>query len=93
MRFKKKGKLCPGYIGPFEILERVREVGYELFLPPRLSSTHPVFHVLMLRYYISEESHVISLDSVELGTNLTYEEVPVDIFDRQVRKFRTMEIV
>ncbi|XP_015060516.1 uncharacterized protein LOC107006483 [Solanum pennellii] len=53
---------------------------------------HPVFHVSMLRKYISDESHVLSLDSVELGPDLTFEEEPIAILDRQVRKLRTKEI-
>ena len=92
MRFGKKGKLSPRFIGPFEILSRVGEVAYKLALPPSLSAVHPVFHVSMLWKYISDESHVISLDSVELGQDLTFEEEPIAIFDRQIRKLRTKEI-
>ena len=83
MRFGKKGKLSPRLIGPFEILSRVGEVAYKLALPPSLSAVHPVFHVSMLRKYISDESHVISLDSMELGLDMTYEEEPIAILDRQ----------
>ncbi|XP_069145876.1 uncharacterized protein [Solanum lycopersicum] len=93
MRFGKKGKLSPRFIGPFEILSRVGEVAYKLALPPSLSVVHPVFHVSMLQKYIPDESHVISLDSVELGADLTYEEEPISILDRQIRKLRTTELV
>ena len=93
MRFGKKGKLSPRFIGPFEILSRVGEVAYKLALPPNLSAVHPVFHVSMLQKYIPNESHVISLDSMELGPDLTYEEEPIAIFDRQIRKLRTKELV
>ena len=93
MRLGKKGKLSPRFVGPFEILSRVGEVAYKLALPPSLSAVHPVFHALMLRKYIPDESHVISLDSVELGPDLTYEEEPIAILDRQIRKFRTKELV
>ncbi|KAH0672776.1 hypothetical protein KY290_026933 [Solanum tuberosum] len=41
MRFGKKGKLSPRYIGPFEILECVGPIAYRLALPPNLSSLHP----------------------------------------------------
>ena len=93
MRFGKKGKLSLRFIGPFEILSRVGEVAYKLALPPSLSAIHPIFHVSMLRKYISDESYVISLDSVELGPDLTYEEEPIAILDRQIRKLRTKELV
>ena len=45
MRFGKKGKLSPRYIGPFEIVERIGEVAYQLALPPGLSGVHHVFHI------------------------------------------------
>ena len=61
-------------------------------LPPRLSSVHPVFHVSMLRRYIPDETHVISYDSVELGPDLTFEEEPIAILDRQVRRLRSKDI-
>ena len=79
MRFGTKGKLSPRFIGPFEILSRVGEVAYKLALPPSLSAIHPFFHVSMLRKYIPDESHVISLDSVELGPDLTYQVEPIAI--------------
>ena len=59
MRFGKKGKLAPRYIGPFEILERIGMVVYRLDLPPNMSQVHQVFHNSMLRKYISDLSHVL----------------------------------
>ena len=59
MRFDKKEKLIPRYIGPFEILERVGMVAYRLTLPPSLSQVHLVFHISMLRKYISDSSYVL----------------------------------
>ena len=67
-------------------------MAYKLALPPSLSAVHPVFHVSMLRKYIPDESHVLSLDSVQLGLDLTFEEEPIAILDRQIRKLRTKEI-
>jgi hypothetical protein len=91
-RFGKKGKLSPRFIGPFEILERVGVVAYRLALPPNLSSIHPVFHVSMLRKYLSDPSHVLEVQPVELRKDMTYEVQPIKIVDRQVRKLRSKDI-
>ncbi|KAL5578816.1 hypothetical protein UlMin_011258 [Ulmus minor] len=83
MRFGKKGKLSPRYIRPFEILERIGKVAYKLALPSELSAVHNVFHVSMLRKYISNPSHVLERESIEVREDLTYEEQPVQILDRK----------
>ena len=82
MRFGKKGKLAPRYIGPFEIKSRVGEVAYRLVLPLELSRIHPMFHVSMLRKYIPDPSHVLQPQTVEISEDLTYEEYPLAIVDR-----------
>ena len=83
MRFGKKGKLSPRFIGPFEVLERRGEVAYELALPPELSQVHPVFHVSMLRRYVPDASHIIDYQPLEVQPNLSYEELPIRILDRK----------
>ena len=60
MRFGRKGKLNPRFVGPFEVLERVGEVAYRVALPPALSRIHNVFHESMLRKNIPDPSHVLS---------------------------------
>ena len=67
-------------------------MAYRLVLPPELSRIHPVFHVSMLRKYIADHSHVLQPQTVELSKDLTYEEFPVAIVDRQIRQLRTKEI-
>ena len=62
MRFGKKGKLSPRFVGSFEVLERVGEVTYRIALPPTLSRIHNVFHESMLRKYIPDPSHVLSYE-------------------------------
>ncbi|XP_069149404.1 uncharacterized protein [Solanum lycopersicum] len=67
--------------------------GDHLALPPSLSAVHPVFHVFMLRKYIPDESHVISLDSVEMGPDLTFEEEPIAILDSKFESLRPKRLL
>ncbi|XP_073056957.1 uncharacterized protein [Primulina eburnea] len=92
MRFGRKGKLSPRFIGPFEILDRIGERAYCLALPPGLDRVHNVFHVSMLRKYISNPSHVLRHEALDLMSNLTYQEVPIQILDRKVKVLRNKEI-
>ena len=65
------------------------DVAYRLALPPSLSAVHPVFHVSMLRKYHGDPSHVLDFSTVQLDKDLSYEEEPVAILDRQVRQLRS----
>ena len=59
LRFDKSGKLSPRFIGPYEIIKCIGLVAYRLALPPTLFEIHDVFHVLMLRRYRSDTSHIL----------------------------------
>ena len=48
LRFSRKGKLSPRFIGSYEIIERIGPVAYRLLLPYELEKIHNVFHVSML---------------------------------------------
>jgi hypothetical protein len=95
VRFGKRGKLSPRYIGPYEITERIGAVAYRLALPPRLSRVHDVFHVSMLRKYVADPSHVLQEQPIRLREDLTYEEKPVQILDRreQILRNKTIPLV
>ncbi|WMV37945.1 hypothetical protein MTR67_031330 [Solanum verrucosum] len=92
MRFGKKGKLSPRFIGPYRILRRVGRVTYELELPSGLKSVHPVLHVSMLRKCVGDASRVVPIEDVQITEELSYEKTPVVILDRQVSKLRTKEV-
>ena len=79
MRFGKKGKLSPRFIGPYEVIEKVGPMEYRLALPLELEKIHSVFHVSMLWRYRLDPSHVVSMETIELRPDLTYEEEPVEI--------------
>jgi hypothetical protein len=92
MRFGKKGKLSPRYIGPFEILERIGNVAYRLALPPDLSHVHDVFHVSLLRKYLPDPRHVIHYEPVQIQVDLSYKEQPIEILDRKEKVLRNKVI-
>ena len=92
MIFGKKEKLSPRFIGPYKILEKVRNVVYRLALPPKLSSLHNVFHISMLMRYISKTSHVLSQEPLALDLDLSYEEYPLQILDKRVKELRNKKI-
>ncbi|XP_021743404.1 uncharacterized protein LOC110709490 [Chenopodium quinoa] len=92
MRFGKKGKLSPKYIGPYEVLQRIGKVANRLALPMELSKVHDVFHVSQLRRHIPDKSHALQAETIELDQSLTYKERPVKIFDSKVRSTRNKEV-
>ncbi|XP_069144364.1 uncharacterized protein [Solanum lycopersicum] len=92
MRFCKKGKLSLRYVRPYEILQRVGDVAYELALPAELSSVHPVFHVSMLKKFLGNPTSILPIKGLGVDENLSYDEVPVEILGRQVKRLRKKEI-
>ncbi|XP_048438577.1 uncharacterized protein LOC125476444 [Pyrus x bretschneideri] len=92
VRFGKKGKLSPRYIGPYIVTERVGEVAYRLELPPELAKVHNVFHVSMLRHYVADPLHVIPPQPLEINPDLTYDEEPLTILDRKEKVLRNKTV-
>ena len=86
LRFGRKGKLSPCFIGPYEIIERIRLVAYRLALPTELEKINDVFHVSMLHRYRPDPSHVIVPTEVEIKLDMTYGEEPVKILAREVKQ-------
>ncbi|KAL0536859.1 hypothetical protein IC582_025822 [Cucumis melo] len=92
LRFERRGKLSPRFVGPFEILERIGPVAYRLALPPSLSAVHDVFHISMLRKYVPDPSHVVDYEPLEIDENLSYVEQPVEVLAREVKTLRNKQI-
>ncbi|XP_058761037.1 uncharacterized protein LOC131634388 [Vicia villosa] len=92
-RALKSKKLTPSFITPYQISEKVGNVAYRVALQPNLSNLHDVFYVLQLWKYISNPSHVIHLDDVQVRDNLTVETMPIRIEDRETKTLRGKEIV
>ena len=88
LRFGKKGKLSPRFIGPYEILEKIEPVAYCLALPPELAKLHNVFHVSMLQKYHYDESHILPVQDVQVQPYFTYDEEPKAILTREVKQLR-----
>ena len=92
LRFGKRGKLSPRFVGPFEILERIGRVAYRLALPPSLSAVHSVFHVSMLRQYVPDPSHIVDFEPLQLNEDLNFEEKPERILAFETKTLRNREI-
>ncbi|WMV09629.1 hypothetical protein MTR67_003014 [Solanum verrucosum] len=88
MRFGKKVKVSPRYVGPYKILKRIGKVAYELELPTELAAVHPVFHISLLKKCVGDPTSIVPLESVVVKDSLTSEEVPIEILDRQNIKRR-----
>nr|GEX99602.1 putative reverse transcriptase domain-containing protein [Tanacetum cinerariifolium] len=88
VRFGKRGKLNPRYIGPFQVLSKVGDVAYSLKLPQQLSRVHNTFHMSNLKKCLSDESLVIPLEGLHVDDKLQFIEEPVEIMDREIKRLK-----
>ncbi|XP_070056986.1 uncharacterized protein [Nicotiana tomentosiformis] len=89
---RTEGKLRLRYVGPYRIIQRKGEVAHKLGLSPGMSLVHPVFHVSMLKKVVGDPSAIAPVETIEVNEELSYEEIPVAIIHRQLRKLRNKEI-
>ncbi|GJZ91468.1 putative reverse transcriptase domain-containing protein [Tanacetum coccineum] len=92
VRFGKKGKLAPRYVGPFEILKRIGLVAYRLRLPEELSSVHDTFHVSNLKKCLADANLHVSLNEIKIDKTLRFVEELVEIMDREIRNLKRSKI-
>ncbi|GJY21382.1 hypothetical protein Tco_0393948 [Tanacetum coccineum] len=92
VRFGKKGKLAPRYVGPFEILERIGLVAYRLRLPKELSSVHDTFHVSNLKKCLAYANLHVPLEEIKVDKTLRFVEEPIEIMDQEIKKLKRRKI-
>ncbi|GKE73710.1 putative reverse transcriptase domain-containing protein [Tanacetum coccineum] len=92
VRFGKRGKLNPRYVGPFKVLEKVGEVAYKLELPEELSRVHNTFHVSNLKKCYADEPLAIPLDGLHFDDKLQFVKEPIEIMDREVKRLRKSRV-
>ncbi|GKD11020.1 hypothetical protein Tco_1190705, partial [Tanacetum coccineum] len=89
VRFGKRGKLNPRYVGPFKVMEKVGSVAYKLELPEELSRVHNTFHVSNLKKCHADEPLAVPLDGQHFDDKLQFVEEPIEIMEREVKRFES----
>ncbi|GKE61620.1 putative reverse transcriptase domain-containing protein [Tanacetum coccineum] len=92
VRFGKRGKLNPRYVGPFKVLAKVGAVAYKLELPQELSRVHHTFHVSNLKKCYADGPLVVPLDGLHIDDKLHFIKEPVEIMDRKVKRLKQSRI-
>ncbi|GJY85253.1 putative reverse transcriptase domain-containing protein [Tanacetum coccineum] len=92
VRFGKKGKLAPRFVGPFEIIEKVGPVTYMLDLPKKLDGVHDTFHVSNLMKCLADPTVQVPLDEIQVDAKLNFMEEPVKILEREFKKLKRSKI-
>ncbi|GKE05446.1 putative reverse transcriptase domain-containing protein [Tanacetum coccineum] len=92
VRFGKKGKLAPRYVGPFEILERIGPVAYQLRFPEELSGVYDTLHVPNLKKCLADASLHVPLNEIKVDKTLRFIEEPVEILGREIKSLKRSKI-
>ncbi|GKA10264.1 putative reverse transcriptase domain-containing protein [Tanacetum coccineum] len=92
VRFGKRGKLNPRYVGPFKVLEKVGSVANKLELPRELSRVHSMFHVSNLKKCYSDEPLAVPLDGIHIDDKLHFVEEPIEIMDQEFKRLKQSRI-
>ncbi|GJY21232.1 putative reverse transcriptase domain-containing protein [Tanacetum coccineum] len=92
VHFRKKGKLAPRFVGPFEITEKIGPVAYRLRLPKELNDVHDTFHVSNLKKCLADPTLHIPLDEIQVDAKLNFVQEPVEILEREFKKLKRSRI-
>ncbi|GJX86922.1 putative reverse transcriptase domain-containing protein [Tanacetum coccineum] len=92
VRFRKKGKLAPRFVGLFEIIEKVGLVAYRLDLPEELNDVHDTFHVSNLKKCLADPTLQVPLDEIRGDAKLNFVEEPMEILEREFKKLKHSKI-
>ncbi|GJZ77147.1 hypothetical protein Tco_0641819 [Tanacetum coccineum] len=92
VRFGKRGKLNPRYVGCFKVLEKIRAVAYKLELPQELSRVHNTYHVSNLKKCYANEPLAVPLDGLYIDDKLHFVAEPVEIMDHEVKRLKQSRI-
>ncbi|GKC58693.1 putative reverse transcriptase domain-containing protein [Tanacetum coccineum] len=88
VRFGKRGKLNPRYVGPFKVLAKVGKVTYRLELPQELSWVYHTFHVSNLKKCYADELLAMPLEGIHVDDKLQFVEEPVEIMEREIKRLK-----
>nr|GEW20174.1 putative reverse transcriptase domain-containing protein [Tanacetum cinerariifolium] len=89
--FGKGGKLNPGYVGPFKVLDKFGTVAYKLEFPQELSRVHNTFHVSNLKKCHADEPLAVPLDGLHFDDKLHFAEEPIVIVDQEVKRLKQIQ--
>ncbi|GJT82851.1 putative reverse transcriptase domain-containing protein [Tanacetum coccineum] len=88
VHFRKKGKLTPRFVRPFEIIEKVGPVAYRLDLPEELNGVHDTFYVSNLKKCLADPTLQVPLDEIRVDAKLNFMEESVEILEREFKKLK-----
>ncbi|GJZ80776.1 putative reverse transcriptase domain-containing protein [Tanacetum coccineum] len=92
VRFGKKGKLTPRFVGPFEITKRIGPVAYQLRLPQELNNVHDTFHVSNLKKFLADPTLHVPLKEIQVDAKLNFVEEHVEVLEREIKKLKRRRI-
>ncbi|GKD70803.1 putative reverse transcriptase domain-containing protein [Tanacetum coccineum] len=92
VRFGKKRKLAPRFVGPFNIIEKAGLVAYRLDLPGELNGVHDTFHMSNLKKCLTDPTLQVPLDEIRFDDKLNFVEEPMKILEREFKKLKRSRI-